>query len=78
LIGIDPDENVTVEKMMRTSDMIHVSPNRRLDSLLNMMIIRHAHIAMVRQKSGKLLGIVTMEDVVEEIIGREIIDEDDE
>jgi len=78
LIGVDPDNQETVEKMMRTYQMIHVSPNRRLDSLLNMMIVRHAHMAMVREKSGRLLGIVTMEDVVEEIIGREIIDEDDD
>jgi metal transporter CNNM len=77
LIGTDPDDEEHIEKMMRTAKLIRVSPKRRLDSLLNMMIVRRAHMAIVTQKSGKFVGIVTMEDVVEEIIGREIIDEDD-
>jgi len=77
LIGIDPDEKESIEKIMRTAKLIRVSPKRRLDTLLNMMIVRRAHMAIVTEKSGKFLGIVTMEDVVEEIIGREIIDEDD-
>jgi len=77
LIGIDPDDKESIEKMMRTSELIRVSRRRKLDSLLNMMIKRRAHMAVVTEKSGKFVGIVTMEDVVEEIIGREIIDEDD-
>ncbi len=77
LIGIDPDDDELVEKMMRTTDLIHVSRRKKLDNLLNMMIKRRAHMAIVTEKSGKFVGIVTMEDVVEEIIGREIIDEDD-
>lgn len=77
LIGVDPDDDKLVEKMMRTTELIHVSRRRKLDSLLNMMIKRRAHLAVVTEKSGKFVGIVTMEDVVEEIIGREIIDEDD-
>ncbi len=77
LIGTDPDENEVIEKMMRTFELIRVSRKKKLDNLLNMMIKRRAHLAVVTEKSGKFVGIVTMEDVVEEIIGREIIDEDD-
>jgi metal transporter CNNM len=77
LIGVDPDDDRLVEKMMRTTELIHVSRRKKLDGLLNMMIKRRAHLAVVTEKSGKFVGIVTMEDVVEEIIGREIIDEDD-
>jgi len=42
------------------------------------MIVRRAHLALITEKTGKFVGIVTMEDVVEEIIGREIEDEDDD
>jgi len=77
LIGVDPDDALTVEKVMRTAGVLHVSRRRRLDSLLNLMIKEHAHMALVAEKSGKFVGIVTLEDIVEEIIGREIIDEDD-
>ncbi len=77
LIGADPDDAVVVEKMMRTTELIHVSKLKKLDSLLNMMIKRRAHLAVVTEKSGAFVGIVTLEDVVEEIIGREINDEDD-
>ncbi len=77
LIGVDPDDKFTVEKVMRTAGMFHVSRRRRLDTLLNMMIKNKAHMAHVTEKSGKFVGIVTLEDVVEEIIGREIVDEDD-
>lgn len=78
LIGIDPDDKEVLEKMMRTAELIRVSRKRKLDSLLNDMIVRRAHMAVVTEKSGKFVGIVTLEDVVEEIIGREIRDEDDD
>jgi metal transporter CNNM len=78
LIGIDPDDGTRLEKMMRTAGVVRVSENRKLDSLLNTMIVRRAHMALVTKKKGTFVGIVTMEDVVEEIIGREILDEDDE
>lgn len=75
LIGVD--EGTRLEKMMRTHGVIRVSKKRRLDSLLNDMIKARAHMALVTEKKGGFVGIVTMEDVIEEIIGREIIDEDD-
>ena len=35
------------------------------------------HIAQVRNEYGLFLGVVTMEDIIETIIGREIVDESD-
>ena len=63
---------------VRKDDLLRVTPIRKLDGLLNMMIVRHAHMAIVTTKGGVFKGIVTMEDVLEEIIGREIEDEIDD
>ena len=35
------------------------------------------HIAQVRNEYGCFLGVVTMEDIIETIIGQEIVDEKD-
>ena len=75
LIGMA--EGKLVKNLMRTHNLVRVSRKRRLDSLLNDMIKAHAHMALVTEKRGKFVGLVTMEDILEEIIGRDILDEDD-
>lgn len=44
--------------------------------LLKMFVEQHVHMAIVRDNEGKTLGIVTMEDLVEELVG-ELEDEFD-
>ncbi len=75
---IDVQVGSKVTKMMRTADLVRVSRKRKLDGLLNDMIKHREHMAFVNDKKGNFLGIVTLEDIMEEIIGREIRDEDDE
>ena len=47
-----------------------------LASCLEQMIREHTHIALVRDRSGQIVGMITLEDIIEELVG-EIQDEYD-
>ena len=49
----------------------------RVDKLLLRMFKNKEHICAVVDEHGGLAGIVTLEDIIEEIVGREIVDEYD-
>jgi CBS domain containing-hemolysin-like protein len=52
------------------------SPDQSAAELLRTFTDQHVHIAMVRDPSGRTLGMVTLEDLVEELLG-ELEDEFD-
>jgi len=54
-----------------------VEENRKLDDVFSAFIKTRHHLFVVRDEFGSLAGVVTLEDVLEEIIREEIIDEDD-
>ena len=49
-----------------------------LDRVLRMFLELRQHLFVVIDEYGGLAGVVTLEDVLEEVIGREIVDETDE
>ena len=51
-------------------------PDESAADLLRVFVEQHIHIAIVRDKNGATLGFVTLEDLVEELVG-EIEDEFD-
>ncbi len=53
-----------------------VSPDESAAELLRTFVSQHIHIAIVRDGSGKTLGLVTLEDLIEELVG-ELEDEFD-
>ncbi|MBN2478301.1 HlyC/CorC family transporter [Candidatus Micrarchaeota archaeon] len=55
---------------------IYAPENAKIDSLLKEMQKKHIHMAMVVNKKGKISGLITLEDIIEEILG-EIHDEED-
>jgi CBS domain containing-hemolysin-like protein len=65
---------VKVEEVMR--DPVFVPESKPVDELLRDMQAELGHIAIVVDEYGGTAGLVTMEDVLEEIVG-EIIDEYD-
>lgn len=53
-----------------------VSPDTPIDELLSTLSARRVHIAIVCREGESPLGIITVEDILEELVG-EIYDEDD-
>lgn len=70
-------EDLTLAELKRDIPTVH--ENLRLRRLLDIMLEqRQAHIAVVIDEYGGTEGLVTMEDVVETLLGLEIVDEMDE
>ena len=68
--------DVKMEEMMRP---VHfVVDSTPLDELLRTFLERRQHLVAVIDEFGGFAGVVTLEDVLEELIGREIVDESDQ
>jgi len=46
-----------------------IPPDKPTSELLKEFVDQHVHIAIVRDDAGKTLGLVTLEDIVEEMVG---------
>lgn len=57
---------------------LFVSPEAFLDNVLTRMLKSRQHLAIVRNKEKTVLGVISLEDIIEEIIQQEIEDEDDD
>ena len=68
--------DLTLDTMMRPLQFVIDSTS--LDELLRTFLDRRQHLVAVIDEFGAFVGIVTLEDVLEELIGREIVDEFDQ
>lgn len=58
-------------------DILRVSQQLPVQLLLDLLIKQHLHLALVEDEFGQVAGIVTLEDAIETLLGREIMDERD-
>ncbi|NIM17799.1 MAG: DUF21 domain-containing protein [Candidatus Aminicenantes bacterium] len=75
LIGINVNGKQRVWELSRKENMIIIKESVKLDHLMNLFINRKMHLALVCDENNKFKGIVSLEDVIEEIIKEEIFDE---
>ena len=68
--GADPIKQYA-KKIYRVSEKLPVQ------QLLDMFFKHNAHLFLVEDEFGQTSGVVTMEDAIETLLGREIVDESD-
>jgi len=67
LMPILRDPNPELTKIKR--ELIPVPEMMPLEKLLNLFLSKHAHLAIVFDEFGGTVGMVTLEDVIEELVG---------
>lgn len=71
------DQNNTLLKDLKR-DIFTVSDQTLLPELFETLLAKKIHLCLVVDEYGSLLGLVTLEDVMETLLGIEIVDETDE
>ncbi len=72
--GSDAAKKLTIQELLR--DVAVIPESKRLNALLKEFRASHNHMAVVVDEYGGVAGLLTIEDVLEEIVG-EIDDEHD-
>jgi len=78
LIVEDDDISIKDTEEALEKRVLTVRGNEMLDVVLSKMLKTRQHIAIVRDSKRKFIGVISLEDIIEEIIQQEIVDEDDE
>lgn len=71
----DDEHNKKATEIKR--EIIFVEDSIRVSKLMDTLILKRQHLAMVADKYGSVVGLVTMEDLFETLLGMEIVDESD-
>ena len=76
LLSLDVKQSVTAEKAME-SKVFYIRHDDNLEHALAAFIETRHHLFIVINEYRETVGLLTLEDVIEALIGRKIIDEDD-
>lgn len=69
------EHDIQLKELRR--ELLIIPTNATLHSALDQLLGRQEHIALVVDEYGGTAGILTMEDLVETLLGLEIVDESD-
>lgn len=56
---------------------MRIKGGTNLDTVLTAMLKQKRHLAIVEKSNSEAIGVLSLEDIIEEIIQTEIEDEDD-
>ncbi len=76
LLSLDVKRSATAEKAMEAK-VFYIREDDTLEHALSAFIRTRHHLFIVINKNRETVGLVTLEDVMESLIGRRIVDEDD-
>ncbi|MBZ5203011.1 DUF21 domain-containing protein [Planomicrobium chinense] len=76
LIEWSMNPNLTIEELMDDNPLFVVQ-SVSVEKVFKMMMAKKKHMAVILDEYGGTLGIVTNEDIIEEMIGQDIEDETD-
>lgn len=76
LLSLDVKRSVTVEKAMEPK-VYYIREDQSLEHALAAFLKTHHHLFIVINQDRETVGLLTLEDVIEALIGRKIFDEDD-
>ncbi|MEZ4916864.1 MAG: CBS domain-containing protein [Chitinophagales bacterium] len=67
------------EKKLRDikRDILYVQDNTALKDFMGQLIAANAHVALINDEYGSVVGVASMEDLFETLLGIEIMDETD-
>lgn len=74
------DEEIAINRTEEAfeTNILRIKGSTYLDTVLTVMLKKKQHLAIVETKAGDAIGVLALEDIIEEIIQVEIEDEDDE
>lgn len=76
LVTLTRKETVTVKDVMEPK-VLFIHEDQTLDEALNICIKHRRHLLVVINEFRETVGVITIEDAVEQLIGRQIVDDDD-